>query len=52
MLLCIRPQLLLIDLDAYGGVDRLSVFPMFLKKVADIIAPKLCIMFRRFIRFG
>ena len=31
---------LLIDLDTYGGV-----FPPFLKKVADIIAPKLSIIF-------
>ena len=30
---------LLLDLDPYGGVDPFSVFPLFLKKVADIIAP-------------
>ena len=32
---------LLLDLDTYGGVNSLGVFPLFLKKVADIIAPKL-----------
>ena len=41
---------LLLDLDTYGGVDPLGVFPLFLKKVADIIAPKLSIIFRRLIR--
>ena len=29
---------LLLDLDTYGGVDHLGVFPLFLKMVADIIA--------------
>ena len=32
---------LLHDLDTYGGVDPLDVFPLFLKIVSDIIAPKL-----------
>ena len=35
----------LLDLDGYGGVDPLGVFPLFLKKVADIIDPKLSIIF-------
>ena len=26
-----------LDLDTYGGVDPLGVFPLFLKKVADIL---------------
>ena len=30
----------LLDLDTYGGLDPLGVFPLFLKMVADIIAPK------------
>ena len=38
---------LLHDLDTYGGV-----FPLFLKTVADIIDPKLSIIFRRLIRLG
>ena len=36
---------LLHDLDTYGGVDPLGVFLLFLKMVADIIAPKLSIIF-------
>ena len=43
-------QRLLLDLDTYGGVNTLGVFPLFLKIVADIIAPKLCIIFGRLIR--
>ena len=46
---------LLLDLDTYGGVDPLGVFhrlPLFLKKVADIIAPKQSIVFRGLIRRG
>ena len=34
---------LFLDLDTYGGVYHLGVFPLFQKKVADIIAPKLSI---------
>ena len=29
------------DIVTYGGVDPSGVFPLFLKMVADIIAPKL-----------
>ena len=36
----------LLDLDMYVGVDPLVVLPIFLKKVANIIAPKLSIIFR------
>ena len=36
---------LLLDFDTYAGVDPLGVFPLFLKMVADIIAPKLIIIF-------
>ena len=43
---------LLLDLDTYGGIDPLGVFPLFLKKVANIIAPKLSIIFRKLIRLG
>ena len=43
---------LLLDLDTYGGVDPLCVFPVFLKKVADIIAQKLSIIFCTHIRQG
>ena len=53
--LAIRTSVLLrrlLDLDTYGGVDPLDAFPLFEKKVADIIAPKLRIIFRRLIRLG
>ena len=43
---------LLLDLDTYGGVDPLGVFLLFLKKVVDIIAPKLSIIFHKLIRLG
>ena len=43
---------LLLDLNMYEGVDPLGVFTLFLKKVTDIIAPKLSIIFRRLIRRG
>ena len=41
---------LLLDLDRYRGVDPLGVFPLFINKVADIIAPELYIIFRKLIR--
>ena len=43
-------QLLLLDLYTYGGVDPLGEFPLFLKKIADIIDPKLSIIFPELIR--
>ena len=43
---------ILLDLNTYRGVDPLGVSPLFLKKVADIIAQKLSIVFGRLIRLG
>ena len=43
---------LLLDFDTYRGVDSLGVFHLFLKKVADIIDPKLSIIFHRLICLG
>ena len=40
----------LLDIDTYGVVDPLVVFPLSLKMIADIIASKLSIIFRRLIR--
>ena len=40
---------LLLDLDTNGGVDPLGVSSLYLMKVADIIAPKLSIIFCRLI---
>ena len=44
------PPASLLELDTYRGVDPLDMFPLFLKKVADIIAPKLSVIFRWLIR--
>ena len=30
---------LMLDLDPYGGADPLGVFPIFLKRTADVMAP-------------
>ena len=30
---------LLLDLDPYGGTDQLGMFPPFLKRTADVVAP-------------
>ena len=32
---------LLLDLDPYGGTDPLGMFPLFLKKTADVMASRL-----------
>lgn len=34
------------DLDTYGGNDPDGFFPLFFKKVGDILAPKLAVVFR------
>ena len=43
---------LLLDLDPYGGSDPLGIFPLFLKRTADVIAPRLSVVFRRLVRLG
>ena len=43
---------LLLDLDPYGGTDPLSMFPLFLKRTAEIKAHRLSIVFRRLVRLG
>ena len=40
------------ELDDYGGVDPVGVFPLFYKRVADILAPRLSRIFRRLLRSG
>ena len=52
--LCATSVLLCLLLDLYtcGGVDAQGVFPLFLQKVTDIIAPKLSIIFRKLISLG
>ena len=38
---------LLLDLDPYGDTDPLGKFPLFLKRIADVMAPRLSVVFRR-----
>ena len=41
-----------LNLDPYGGTDALGMFPHFLKRTADVMAPRLSVMFRRLVRLG
>ena len=43
---------LLLDLDPYSGTDPLGMFPPFLKRTADVLAPRLSVVFRRLLRLG
>ena len=43
---------LLLDLDPYGVTDPLGMFPLFLKRTADVMTPRLSVVFRRLIRLG
>ena len=43
---------LLLDLDPYGGTDPLGMFPLFLKRTADVMAPRLSVMFRQIVCLG
>ena len=43
---------LLLDLDSCGGTDPLGMFPLFLKRTADVLAPSLSVVFRRLLRLG
>ena len=43
---------LLLDLDLYGGTDPLGMFPLFWKRTADVLAPRLSVVFRRLLRLG
>ena len=36
---------LLLDMDPYGGSDPLGMFPLFLKRTADALAPHLSVVF-------
>ena len=35
-----------------GGTDPLGMFPLFLKKTAVVLAPRLAVVFRRLLRLG
>ena len=41
-----------LDLDPYGGTDPVGMFPLFLKRTADVIAPRLSVEFRWLDRLG
>ena len=43
---------LLLDLDPYSGTGPLGMFPLFLKRTADFLAPHLSVVFRRLLRLG
>ena len=43
---------LLLDMDPYGGTDPLARLPLFLKRAADVMAPRLSVVFRRLDRLG
>ena len=36
---------LLLDLDPYGGTDPFGMLPLFLKRTADVLAPRLSVVF-------
>ena len=43
---------LLLDLDPNGGTDPLGMFPLFLKRTANVMAPRLSVVFCRLGRLG
>ena len=43
---------LLLDLDPYSGTDPFSMLPIFLKRTADVMAPRLSVVFLRLVRLG
>ena len=42
----------LLDLNPYGNTDPLGMFPLFLKRTADVMGPRLSVVFRRLVRLG
>ena len=39
-------------MDPHGGSDVLGIFYIFLKKTADVLAPRLIVAFRRLVHLG
>ena len=39
-------------MDPYGGTGPLGMFPLFLKRTADVLEPRLSVVFRRLVRPG
>ena len=42
----------MLDLDPYGITDPFGMFPIFLKRTADVMAAGLSVVFRRLVRLG
>ena len=42
----------MLHLDLYGGSDPFGMFPPFLMKTADVLAPRHSVVFRRHVRLG
>ena len=42
----------MLDLDPYGGTVALDMFTLFLKRIGDIMAPRLSVVFRQLVRLG
>ena len=42
----------MLDLDPYPGTNPLGMFPVFLKITADVVAPRLTVVFLRLVRLG
>ena len=41
-----------LDLEPYGGTDPLGMFPLFLKRTTDVMAPCLSVVFQRLVCLG
>ena len=46
------PRLTTFALRSSGATDPLGMFPLFLKRTADVMAPRLSVVFRRLVRLG
>ena len=42
----------MLDLDPCDSTDPLGMFPLLLKRTADVLAPRLSVVFRRLLRLG
>ena len=43
---------LFLDLDPYGGTDPSGIFPLFINRTADVMPPRLSVVFQRLVRLG
>ena len=39
-------------MDPYGGTDPLGMFPLFRNRTADVMDPRLSVVFRLLVRLG